>query len=449
MAGVPAGTHTATITFSAGSVIKVVPVTLTVKDPSVSFVSPYVATTSVSGDVVIRGYGFSSLAPASLHVNFGGTAATTASITSDTEIHATYPGLAAGNYPVTVDDGTVTLPTRAGVKLAVVDPPAFAYTAILRTNSPAFAVDLIYDGERQAIYFMDPDRNRIEGYRFNGTTWAADTPLIVGGGYQLNPRIALSPDGTELLKTSGNIMSRVNPATLMSIGSVDAIPLLGTGIVSLNLLAFANDGNAIGNSYAPVSGVSLYRYDMLTQQFSALSTSDFTNRKIVASGNGSVLVLPSFESLIPSFAKPVFTYNSGNGSLTQRSVLTTRSDHVSVDRAGTKVILTNAIASHSPVAEVYDISFGTLVGVLPDSASDLMGFVISPEGTKAYAYYSGTGRIRKFDLTAPSGGGFVEIGSGTTIPDSPGTFFNDMTISQDGGTLFLAGNQRVIIVPAP
>jgi IPT/TIG domain len=445
VAAVPAGRHTANISFDAGGVGRVVPVTLTVIDPIVNFVSPYVATASTGGNVIIRGYGFASVSTG-LQILFGATPASSVTFVSDTEIHATYPAFAAGSYSVTVKNSSLTLPTRA--RLVAVSPPAFAYTAIARTDSPAFAVNLTYDDERQAIYLVDPDRNRIEGYRYNEAAWIADTPLIVGGGTG-NPRIALAPDGTELLKTTGSTMWRINPATLTTIGSVDALPLIGTGGGNLNLLAFANDGNAIGNSYAPASGVSLYRYDMLTRQFAALSTqSDLTNRTIVASGDGSMLVLPTFESLIPSFAKPIFTYSASTMALAQSAVTTTGTGHASVDRTGSRLILTRAESSPDQVTTVYNHSLVAL-GVLPDVAHSLRGFVISPDGSKAYVYYSDTGKIRQFDLNSPSGGGFVEIGSGTPVTDSPGTFFNDMTISADGGTLFLAGNVRVIVMPAP
>jgi hypothetical protein len=447
MAGVPPGTYSATITFSAGTLIKVVPVTLAVKDPAVNFVSPYVATSLLDGDVIIRGYGFSSVATG-LQVLFDTTVATSVTLVSDTEIRATYPSLSAGVYSVSVRNASTTLPTRA--RLVVVDRPAFAYTAIPRINTPeapTFAVNLTYDGERKAIYLVDSDRNRIERYKFNGVTWDTASRSVGGGG--VNSRMALSPDGTEILKTGASTLSRIDPDTLASISTdPSAFATLGPGIVNLNMIAFANDGTAIGNVYAPTSGVTLYSYDMLTQTFSVLSSLDLTNRSIVASGDGSSLILPSYESLIPSAAKPVFTYDASSGALMQRATTTTRTEHASVDRTGSTFILTTAEFSPDQVTTVYDSSFAPL-GILPDSAHDLRGFVVSPDGTKAYAYYSGTGKIRKFDLTVPNDGSFLEIGTGRTIEDSPGTFFNDMTISPDGGTLFIAGNQNVIVVPAP
>jgi len=433
-----AGLHSATITFTAGAATKVVPVSLTVNDPRVNFVSPYVAATGVGGNVIIRGFGFAS---AGLQVDFGGTAAASASFVSDTEIHASYPALAAGSYPVNVANGGPALATRAQL---VVNAPSLPAASLVRTNNPSGVGNLIYDAERQAVYLMDGDNNRIERYRVSGGMWLADS--LVTGASGINPRIALSPDGTELLKTSGGTMSRINPVTFSAMSGIDAMPFLGVG-GNLNLIAFGNDGGAIGSSFAPApaSGITLYRYDMLTQRFASVSTqTDMTNRLIVASADGDTLVLPTFEPLIPALAKPVFTYDSSGGSLTQTAVTTTSTGHASLSRDGSRIILTTAESSATQVTTVYNGSLAAL-GNLP---ADLRGFVISPDGATAYAYFSGSGTIRKFDLTSPSGGGFTEVGVGTPV-DSPGTFFSSMTISPDGGTLFIAGNQRMIVMPAP
>ena len=73
--------------------------------------------------------------------------------------------------------------------------------------------------------------------------------------------------------------------------------------------------------------------------------------------------------------------------------------------------------------------------------------MISPDGFTAYAYYAATNSIRKFDISSGTGGDYVATGS--ILVASPGTSVNAMTITPDGGTLFLAGNQQVVIVPAP
>ena len=69
--------------------------------PVVDRVAPSVAIAGVADQVVIRGLGFSGYAAGT--VKFGDVAATSVTAISDTELHANYPALAAGTYPVTVE----------------------------------------------------------------------------------------------------------------------------------------------------------------------------------------------------------------------------------------------------------------------------------------------------------------------------------------------------------
>ncbi len=228
--------------------------------------------------------------------------------------------------------------------------------------------------------------------------------------------------------------------------NVSAFSLLGNG-AHLGHIAFGNDGRAVGNSFAPSTGITAYRYDMLNQTFSTLSTqTDVTNRLIVASSDGDTLLLPSFEPLAPAAYKPAVTYDASAGAVTSPPGATTGgSEDASVSRNGSRMILVSSPLSASQVTTVYGFSGGTFtsLGNLP---ADLRGFVISPDGSTAYAYFAGPpSEIRKFDLNTA---GLPQVGSGVAVA-SPGTFFNRMTISPDGGRLFLAGNDQLIIVPAP
>ena len=76
----------------------------------------------------------------------------------------------------------------------------------------------------------------------------------------------------------------------------------------------------------------------------------------------------------------------------------------------------------------------------------LSAFVISPDGATAYAYFAGGGPDGA-EVRPHQSGSFPQMAS--VAAASPGTFFNAMTISPDGGWLFLAGNERVVILPAP
>jgi hypothetical protein len=441
--GLAAGSYAATVTFTAGGATKDVSVTLTVTTPGVNFVSPYVAIAGVAGEVILRGNGFSALNAGLTTVQFGGTPATAVSIDSDTQIRATHPALAVGSHALSVTDGTLTPPVRAEARLVVVDAPAYTYQALNRIGpNAAHAVNLVHDAERQQVYLMDRDRNRIERFRYDGLAWLAGGTLQFSEMFAANWSIALSPDGTELLKTGAGSIARVNPANLAPIGNV--APPAGNPLLNaqFQMIAFANDGKAIANASA-VSGVSLLAYDLLAQSFTPLSSQfDFVNRFIAASGDGSRLLLPEFSPLITG--TQIYTYSALDGALTGSAALESGVYQVRVSRTGNRAIVASFLLTASEVTRVYDVSLA-LQGTLP---TGILGVAISPDGGTAYALIAG--EIRKYDLNSPNGGGgFTEVLPRTVLPDSPGTGTAEMAVSPDGGTLFLAGNQRLIVMPAP
>jgi len=437
----PAGTYKANVSFNSGGSSVSTPVSLVVKAAQVTFVSPYVGTTSVAGDVIVRGFGFSTIS--NHEVLFGTTSATSVSVISDTEIRASYPALAAGNYSVFVRNTTQTLPTRAQLK--VVDVPAFAYAAITRpagATSGLLSSNLIYDAERRAILLCDikdvsgGTTDRLERYRFNGTSWVTDPVIDFGYPHNYTTTISLSPDGTELLKSEFGGINHIDPAgwTTTGMGSSSSLqPYASLG----GRMAVANDGGVVGPTYSPNV---FYWYDILDRNFITLATPSSSwaalNRFVSASGDGSRLILPN----TVTSANTLYYYDSGNQNMVSTSAMTTLSDMVSINRTGSRYIVLNAATQHI----VYDSSFSS-IGSLPalDSA------IISPTGNIAYTYVSSNNTIHKYDLNSPNGsGGFTEVGTGTVLADSPGTGAS-MTISPDGGTLFLAGSLRVLITPAP
>lgn len=433
-AGLPAGVYGATVRFTnSPSFSPAMTVTLLVSDPSVNFVAPYVVPAGAGGNVIIRGRGFSGLSPDSLAVQFNSTTAVSAVVVSDTEIRATYPPLGAGSYSILVRSGATSIPSRAALKLVVVDPPAFRLTTIPRPASAGEPANLIYDAERQALFFTDPANNRILRYALSGNGDASlDTGWPVG-------RIALSPDGTELIRAAPQAqLFRLDPATLAVLSSVDTVPSLR--LSGLYSLGFANDGGALTSGWFAGDHV-LYRYDMLTRAFTPVSFQyHLSSRPIVASADGNMLVLPYPG---PSATDTrVYTYDASTGALTPRAATTTYFRGLSTSRNGSRVLLTNGFPW---TRTIYDREFNALATLpLPDNAIPL-AIVLSPDGNFAYGYNSTEGRVRKFNV-APSG--VTEVGSGSVVAPAR-TEMSEMTISPDGGTLFLVGKTSVVIAPAP
>jgi IPT/TIG domain len=441
------GLHRANVTIAGGGKSTIVPVTLSVHPPTVNFVSPYIAQANATDTVIIRGHGF---AAAGLQVDFGGTPATSATFVSDSEIHATHPALLVGSYSINVRNGGGQ-PVSTRARLVVVAPTNFQPTVIERRfnmgSSPfrSGVSDIIYDAERKAVYLVDSDVHRLERYRFNGATWDGDS-IITGGQRHLYRGVSLSPDGTQLLKSSDTTLSVIDPVTLALIAS----PTPGALLERVTHIRFTNDGSAIGNGGSATPGTTVFRYDMLSGRFTSMSTrQDMGNRQIASSGNGRFVVLATGDPLGARVTQPVFTFDSQTTLLSQTPVLISSVHAMSVSRTGSRILMTGSLidglaTDYSP--RVFD---GSLVpqGILPEASSAL---VLSPNGEFAYVYYGASQSIRKFDLNSPISGGFSELGSGTAVT-FPGTAAINMAmaISPDGGTLFLAGDERLLILPTP
>jgi len=444
----PAGVHTANITFSAGGVSLTVPVVAMVHALGLNFVSPYVATTNVAGEVILRGYGLSAIA--NPQVMFDTTAATAVTVVSDTEIRANHPALASGSYPVTVKNSSQSLPTRA--KLVVVDPPTYPFAVLTRpglTEDTGFAHKTVYDAERRAFYIFNADcsfnsvNNRIERYRFDGAVWNFDF-LSLGIGCPFAD-MTMSPDGTEIIALRFESMLHVDPVALAITTTVS--PIFAQGQGAFGLVGMANDGGAVAG--IPINQKATYcRYDVLLRECTPLNApSDIGTRNIYSTGDGTRLVL----------AKPVpeptsnnlYYYDSSTGRLVATPILVRAALHAGVSRTGSRVAISKDyfVIDAITVDRIFDGQFN-LLGTLPLTATlDPDVIAMAPDGNRAYRFVEATSDIHIFDLTKPDGlGGFTELPSiAVTVVGS----VSEMLITPDGGTLFLVSSQQVLVIPAP
>lgn len=434
-----AGFYQSTVTINyAGSILDItLPVSLSVNSKQVNYINPHVGYTSVSGNAIIRGHGFSDLT--NPQVLIGVNPATYVTVISDSELHVGYSALAAGNYSVAVKDAVTTMTSIA--ELVIVDTPSYSYTSIPRIGGNAM---LLFDPKRQVIYLSDSGTEReLERYQFNGTSWDVSTTSL--GSFGIN--IALSNNFDKLIKLNQNDFSVIDPA---SFTVTDTIAFAGINSGSSpRSLSFSNEGRAIINTTADSVGTTVHSYNFLNGGFMSLSDipeNGSPGATLTSSLDGSRVFLN-----INWYNYPASYYNASSGGLIETTTVTQGAEYgVSVDRTGSKII-TNDTAN-SEVA-VYDGDINAL-GVLPPlsglvASSRATTFAISPDGTRAYAYLGDTQFLHVLDLTASDGSnGFLEIGSATFIPDGP-TWITKMIISPDGGTLFLAGSDRLIVIPVP
>ncbi len=197
--------------------------------PVLAYVAPAIAVTGIPDTAVIRGIGFESYAIAG--VKFGDVAATSMTIVSNSEIRATYPALAAGTYPISLD-----VPSEPGVfagapVLTAIDPVNYAALA-LPWPAPVTAVRaLVYDAQRGAVLTVtDAGGGELLRYPYAGGAWG---PAATAGLANLQDA-ALSTNGSQLLALTTTQVVPIDPATLVP-GAPVAAPSLPDGNFLKNL----------------------------------------------------------------------------------------------------------------------------------------------------------------------------------------------------------------------
>jgi len=411
-------------------------VSLDMQLPLVESVAPYVARAGESAMVYIRGSGLARL-PGS--VLFGNAPATTAIRDGDTQIRATHPPLAAGTYPVDVGIGANALGlNRNRATLVVLEQTTLPATAIASAGAK-WAV--VYDDERRAIYASDVDNNEIKRYRWNGSGWDADALAIA-----TLRDISLFSGGRQLLALSDDSVVHIDLASFQISETHDS-PLAGTqpNTKALVSLAVGNSGEVIvvrGNDSGFDTNVAFgtFHYDTALGLFSEefFPSFFFANGYARASGDGSRIVASTVLPFTVTGPSPgyVYTYDTftRSASRIEPGPMTARA--VSASRDGTKFIV-----------NVTDVRNATsLVGRL-NAGEFLIASQISPDGTRAYAFGE-SGTLYTFNLNAPIGAGFAQIGGGIAFANlDVGTLV--MTTSADGQVVFVATSNRVIVQPVP
>jgi len=419
------GVYTGSITVTpASSPPFAVPVTLTISRTQVSYVAPYVATSGTTADVIIRGENFGLVTIQD--VKFGGISASTFSVISDTEVRATHPALTAGSYPVQLQNNSGFNNSLAN--LVVVDAPVYSATTLAYPGAPSQPVYAIrYDAERKALILARG--LSIQRYVYSSGAWGAPASIPV---FNLHD-VALSTDGSLLLATSsGSADTGVTQidATTLSIGTTTNDTINGIYTYLVKPLAVANDGTAVVvSAYSPACG-NMIRYRVRNPVVTAMGGNTCSPAQVGGSADGSIIIAGT------SIAGAVYAFNASTQALSVTGIPLSLTAAPVLNRSGSQIVLNNT--------RVYNAGFNYLGG-LPNTT---LAVTLSPNGGIAYTYDS-SGSVRKFDLTgALVAGIYPEIGTGTTLAGSPGTGVR-MTITPDGGTLFIAGISQLVVQPTP
>ena len=393
-------------------------------------VTPRVVPANTAGMVILRGAGFTG----ATSVNFGSATASSLTVVSDSEIHASYPALAADSYPVTINSGNISF----SASMLAVSPPAFTATAIPYPSGDALiypdSAEIEYDAQRTALFILLPGGNSTNPtllrYGLDGSAWGSPTQVSMAG----LQRVHLSPNGTHLLAlvmpdSTDTSMVELDPVTLAQtkVTTVANPSVPESGTVACGF-AIANDGNAIVEFALGDNG---FAFGTSSRSFTLMSTDGACDP--VASGNGAVVALGGTN------------YLASSGTFTRQGAQT--DSEATADFVGDKFVYSGSVEDE--VAQFLGYTNG------------LVGQIINSPGTRVYGITLdpalGQPTLATFDLTAtPSGNPplFPQLGTTMALPNSCSSSgcsggFYALATTLDGSVLFIAGPDGVIVQPIP
>jgi hypothetical protein len=398
--------------------------------PVVDFVAPNVATAGVSATAVIRGAGFNGYAIQA--VKFGDAAATSMTVVNDTEIRATYPALAAGTYPVSLE-----IPTHQGAlsgtaTLIAIEPVARTAQALAWPAAVTAVKSLRHDSQRDALLIStDIAGGTLVRYAHAGGAWGPSTTAALADLRD----IALSTDGAHLLALTGTHLTPLDPVTLAASTAI-AAPSLPANSFLKNLDVANNNLALVTTGIAESKATELYTYLVRTGVMTKLTTT-LNNASTGASTNGAIIGLVQGDPTLTT-APTAYSYTAASGAFGATGITLNQNSIAPVlDRDATRWVLNGV--------NVYGADFA-LLGKLPDTT---LAVSLRPDGKRAYTYDSAAAGILIFDISATKNGeAYTALGAATPLVAAPGPGAK-MIISADGTTLFIAGTTQLVVQPTP
>lgn len=456
--------HVATVTLRAASPTYT-PVSFDVRVekrlPEVRGLGPATVVSGRTTRLAVRGRGFGAVADIAARFAAAGLPVAGLERISDTELSLQVSPSAAGTTAVQMGNALGLAPATA--TLTAVPPRSYAYAAVATGGAKRA---LMVDAVRQAVYAVNVENESLNRFRFDGSAWvldAASVPAILDAG--------LSPDGQQIIvsATPGRIRL-LDPVTLASTFSIDVPEGLARNLTYVGHgISTTNDGA----SWLPTGDTGrseLLRFDHATRTLQArtlqpeLATNFYGGPWTMMSRDGGTMAVVQSGSISPS--PPALVWRSRDPLLRLTGAGLTFFYEASWADDGSRILI--------DATEVRDASFGlvgtTRVDSLPGGPWVSMLGMLSPDGRRAYvlAYPEsaftaggpGLPRVFVFDssTTDPASSVLPLLGH-IDIAHFPGcrTFFTSdcptvrprMAIAPDGQTLFMAGNERFLVVPVP
>jgi len=433
-------------------------------------IGPRVIPAGTPGTLYLRGRDLGNAS----QVSFGNTSATAVALgfDADTEIRASYPALAAGTYPVSINAGAIAF----GASLVVVPAPSYTATTLTYPSVPQEIGGAFYDAQRQAFYvaarYPGSQNNTLFKFRFSNGTWEAPISATVPALQD----VALSADGSRVLALTDNAVVEFDADSFTSLGTtMPDDPLVRAGTAYMQNLAVANDGYAIITTGGANPSTTLL-YSSLAHTFFSINSANsnlfgqsadpqlyFGN--VGASANGAVLAISqdprTAAVLTPNVDKPFMYFYFAVNQQRPSYFGAPASAFTDKDRSKgwrSARVAVNQIAGEVDGLRVIVNGAATILlrgdldahGLLPE---ETRAAAIKSDASRAYVFVAAngaeSGELRSFDISVDRRRteSFPQVGNGIALSVGAGTGAIAMTLTPDDGTVFVTGVNGVFVQP--
>lgn len=429
--------------------IRLIPLTISIRLPSIGSAYPFVVAPNVAGRTTLVGKGLEEGDLAAIRI--GGQVPTAVRRNSSQEVELDYAPLSPGQHPISLVNGL-------GIARSVAEVSAIGSVTAGTgevTGSGGKKAKLMFDGTRGVLYAADYTASEVQRYRWNGSAFEALSAVAVPSVRD----IAFARNNRELYAVSFAGLYSIDMTNLGPIVAQRRLADVDIGCDgALYRLAVPEDGSIlsspfsygcfIGGQYGGVLSVDLLSWNQ--RIFPAVTTLvNPSAPSLAASRTGRYVAVGSSSTSSGSYFLFDMRTNTALdfGSYSRYSWYYYHA--LDVSETGDRILFH---ASNS--YRVRDAS-GATVCFIPGTPAAAR---LTDDGSKAYVYLhvdGGGGRVAVYNTSsgAPMGGPCTEItAESTAVPFTMGTMSGDlayepnfvMTIDESQRRLFLAGPDRIV-----
>lgn len=400
-----------------------------------------------SGDVLLYGTGFDALGSTGTPVSVAGVQPSAITRVNDKVMRLTMPAMAAGSYLVSLNANPLL--STQGKAIHVTSGFTAAYQSI---PTEGRKVSLIWDSVSRSVFVVNKTLKSVMRYALVGGSFQ----LVTTRSFPYVDAIAMSPDHAALVLQSGNSkVYKLSPTDLSTLAIFDLSAFGGSESDLRHRLSVMGD-NRLMNNFGWV--------DLDSGVVTPLKYAGFTDGYRSApwgavSGNGQRMMRPDSGRTSPS--GPIMHLEVGNGIFTPYGEMRTPYFYdYAVNHEGSKFAFNNQVVDYDMnVLGNYALpaDWHSSVSVFNRSGSRLYSYAFRSDGGRGRVYVYDTSEaltvtvnfkmIGSFEVTDSPSCPFIYSGSGNY--DNCYFSLTNMAMSDDGKTLFFAGDRAFVVMPVP